>query len=372
MSLIKQRGAASAARTTASKGAGASRFSYRARSAEEVKERANRAIGMRDSYLKQEVDFFTPPAGDNVVRIMPPTWDEAKHYGLDLYLHYGIGPDRNAYLCLDKMKGEPCPICEERARAAAAGEEDLAKALRPRSRVLVWTINRKEEGKGPLAWSMPAGLDKDIVNCSYDQQSKAYIAIDDPSENGFDLGFKRIGTDERTEYSAPTVARRSSPLSDNAEVADRWLEFIAKNPLPSLLVFRDYEEIKAAYAGTTVEHKNDKASAGAAPKLPARRGAAAPAGAAASAPASPSEPVAGEVDLPSWDDVQKASEAEVTELIEAMGLAKEAEADTSIDSLDALKAWVCTRLGIEKPAPAPAAAAGGSWKDRLAKMRSSK
>ncbi len=350
MALIQKR------QTGANRTPSAQRFQYKARSVEEVKARANRSIGSRESYLAAEVDFFTPKAGDNNIRILPPTFEGARHYGVDLHLHYGIGPDRSAFLCLDKMKAEACPICEERTNAAAEGEEDLAKALRPKQRVLVWVINRGEEGKGPLAWSMPAGLDKDIVNCSIDKGTGEILSVDDPSDKGYDIAFKREGMDERTKYTGIQVARRASPLSDDADEADKWLGFIAEHPLDSLLTFREYDFIKAAYAGTTAEHKEVAAPAA---KVPTRR--------STTAKADP-DPAAGDVDAekPTWDQVHALDEDALE------GMIGDFQLDASKENFKSeadIQAWVCAQLEIEKPAPAPAAAKGGSWKDRLKNLK---
>lgn len=368
MALIKARtaGTQSAAARTPS----ASRFQYKARSAEEVKARANRSIGSRDNYLKGEVEYFSPKAGDNTVRVLPPTWEGARHYGLDLFLHYGIGPDESAYLCPDKMNGDKCPLCEERATASGAGEEDLAKALQPKGRVLVWVIDRKESSKGPLIWSMPAGLDKDIVNAAVDKSTGEIYNIDDPSENGYDVYFKREGEGIKTKYNGIQVARKPSPLSDDAAEADKWLDYVGKHPLDSLLDFRDYETLQAAYAGTTVRPAEERTGGDKGGERP--KAAIPPRGSRTSTatppPAQPpaQEAASGDEELPTWEEVHKASEADVTELVEVKGLTAEAEANDKLTSLELLQDWVCERLGIKKPTP-PTSSGGASWKDRLKK-----
>ena len=362
--LIKNK----AASATSSRAPTASRFQYRARSAEEVKARANRSLGGGDAYLKEGVEFFKSAPGDNKIRPLPPTWDEAQHYGLDLYVHYGIGPDRSTYICPNKMFGDECPICDERARAADAGEEGLAKALRPKLRVLVWLIDRKNESKGPLAWAMPAGADKDMTNAAVDPDDGAVVYVDRPDEEGADIHFKRSGEGIKTEYENVRVTKKRA-LSDDPKEADKWLQYVTDNPLPQILVVKTADELRAAYIGTTVEMKDgdDKNKAG--DRQPAKLP---PRGAARGAPAAsaPKEPAAAEEELPSWEEVHGATEDEVSELVEAKGLQKEAEADDSITSLETLQDWVCKRLGIAAPPPPAApAASGGSWKDRLAKNR---
>lgn len=371
MSLIQKRGAGPA--TTASRGGSTMRFKYQARSAEEVKSRANRSIGSRDSYLASEVDFFTPKPGDNTVRILPPTWEGAKHYGLDLHIHYGIGPDKAAYLCLDKMRGDKCPICEERADASALGDEgaEMAKQLRPRQRVLAWVIDRSQEAKGPLAWSMPAGLDKDIVNCSIDKSTGEILAIDDPTAAGYDISFKREGTDERTKYVGIQVARKPSPVSDNAKTADSWLEYVANHPLDSLLTYHEYDAVKAAYAGTTAEVPREAAAGGAtgaaAPRVPKRGAAAAPAQAPQQPAHAPDD--TGE-EKPSWEEIHAMSEGDIEGLLTAFAVdTSDCNVAEGPNALADLADYACGKLEIAAPAPAPAAAGKGSWKDRLAKLK---
>lgn len=386
MALMKRTAA-----PTAAAGSAAGRFQYRARSPEEVKQRANRALG-RESILKADVDTFIPPAGDNAVRFLPPTWAEAQHYGVDVYVHYGIGPDKNAYLCLDKMKGEACPLCEARSHAAENKEEALAKHLRPNMRVIAWAVNRKDENKGPLVWSMAAGLDKDVVNCSKDQQSGEWLQIDHP-EQGHDVFFKRVGTDEKTEYTGIQVGFRPSPLSDDPAKAQRWLDYAAQRPLPDLLNFKTYDELQAAFTGTTPERREDTKggpargpasgaapAAASAPAAPVRkRGAAAPTAAAPAAAAAAQAPaqaaVAGD-ELPSYDEIHQLDEAALEGMIKELKLEIPADGHPDAEmftTLQGIQDWVCKALGIEAPQQATATApAGETWQEKLKRMRGGK
>lgn len=230
---------------------GGSGFKYRSRDPESTFRRADGAGGGNDSFLKDVVRFFKPAEGDNTIRILPPTWDDAEHYGLDIHVHYGIGPDNAAYLCLDKMKHKPCPICEERKRAAAAGDTDYADELRPQRRVLMYVLNREKERDGALAWSIGGRMDQDISSLCVDRKSNAALEIDNPDE-GYDLEFTRTGTGMKTRYSGMMVARRPSPL-DN----DKALDFVQEHPLPEQLVFYSYDHIKQAFAGTARKGKDD-------------------------------------------------------------------------------------------------------------------
>jgi hypothetical protein len=214
---------------------------------------------------------------------------------MDIHVHYGIGPDRAAVLCLAKMHAEPCPICEARGRAERAGDEELAKELKPARRVLVWVLNRNDEQQGPLAWAMPWTLDRDFCKLSRDKRSGAIYSIDDPYE-GYDVSFEKEGEQQQTKYTGIQLSRR--PTS----VDEEHLEFISALPLPDILLWRDYDEIAKLYDGSGMEPERPaparppspgRAGGAAASPAPARRLAAAataaPARRAAPAPAEEEE-----------------------------------------------------------------------------------
>lgn len=224
---------------------GSSGFTYRQRSAESVRKRAEASTKDFDSYLKDSIRMFKVNDRDNTIRIVPPTWPEAEHYGLDLHVHYGIGPDEQAYLCLKKMKGEDCPICEERDRARRAGEdEEYVKSLEPTRRTLFYLVDRDNEKEGVQAWAAPfSKIDQAIVKVSIDRKTGDTLPIDDPEE-GYDIEFEKTGKGMNTQYVGVAIARRSSPLGDK-----RWLDFAIENPLPDQLVYFDYDHLAKAFGG---------------------------------------------------------------------------------------------------------------------------
>lgn len=219
------------------------RFEYRQRDASSARKRAESSGKDFDRYLQDVADAYAVNDGDNVVRILPPTWDDAEHYGHDIYVHYEIGPDKGTYLCLNKMKGEKCPICEERKRAQNEGDEDYAKKLEPKKRVLVYVIDRNKEKEGIKVWAMPWTLDRDIVKVSVDKRTGEVLPIDHP-DDGYDVMFERTGKGPRTEYVGVSIDRKSSPL-DN----DKALDFAQEHPLPTLLKFYPYDHIASVFDG---------------------------------------------------------------------------------------------------------------------------
>ena len=225
-------------------------FQYQPRPQESFKERENFRDGVSfDRMFDRDVTMFKPHAGDNNVRILPPTWSNADHYGYDMYVHYGVGPDRSSYLSLWKHHGQPDPIDEASAAAARDGNDKLERELRATRRVAVWLIDRAEEDKGPQLWLSPAtSFDRDVITQSRDRQTGEVLAVDDP-ENGYDIFFHKSGEKLATKYEGVSVARRSTPLHIDPATKERWLEFAVANPIPSMLKFYPYERIAAVFNG---------------------------------------------------------------------------------------------------------------------------
>jgi hypothetical protein len=227
-----------------------SRFEYKKRSREQVQRRSEQSGGAYDNYIQDEFRLFTPKNGNFQIRILPPTWDDADNYGADVWVHYGIGADKNTYACLAKMKGEDCPVCEERTKAENR-DPDYAKELAPKRRVLIWIIDRDHEDDGPIVWAMPWTLDKDINKLAVDERSKEYLLVDDPEE-GYDIKFSKEGENIHTKYIGVAINRRPSPISDDDDEFDDWLEFIEDNPLPEIVKYYPYEHINKVFSGGAV------------------------------------------------------------------------------------------------------------------------
>lgn len=228
-------------------------FKYQRRSEADLDRRANQKAGNYEGYVQDEFVTYAAKKGDNYVRILPPTWEDATHYGYDIYVHFQVGPDNGSVLCLSKMKNKPCPLCDARARAEKTGDEELAGKLKPTRRVAVWMLDMNEEKKGPMIWGMPWTLDRDIAKISKDKRSGQIFEIDDP-DNGYNVSFEKEGDQRQTKYTGVQIDRKPS------SVDEAWLEFIDDHPLPETLRFRTYEEVQELYEGS-----------GAADERPARR-----------------------------------------------------------------------------------------------------
>jgi hypothetical protein len=236
-------------------------FRYQERSKEDVRERANMRGGNFDNIFKPQYKLYKIKDGKNVIRILPPTWEKAKHYGFDIFVNYNIGADKQSYLSISKMKNKPDPLAEARQQAEREGEEELAKALRPTQRILMWVIDRSDEAEGPLLWGAPFTVDKAFANLAFDEDTKEVILIDDP-ENGCDVRFYKEGTGMTTKYDASKMKLLTAgPLCEDEKLQQDWLEYITENPIPDCLQYYDYEHIAGVYDGKTHSVGDEEAPA---------------------------------------------------------------------------------------------------------------
>lgn len=233
-----------------------SRFKYRERSAETVAARAKQTGGDYDSILSSNVPVVKIREGENVFRIMPPTWSVKEwgdNWGIEVWAHGQIGVDNQSYLCVAKMKGEDCCICD----AIRDMDPEDAKSIKARKRILAYVINRDQEKEGPMIWNLSWSLEKDIQVRSTDKKTGAVIPIDHP-EAGYDVSFTREGQKLNTRYVGVDIARDDTPLSDREARQDKWLDFIEDNPIPTLLVFHDQDYIAKVFTGGSSKEDKDE------------------------------------------------------------------------------------------------------------------
>ena len=220
------------------KGKAGSGFQYHPRTGDDVKKRAEQQGGQFDSIIRSGIDRWRPKDGENIIRILPPTWEEHDHYGLDVWVHAFVGPDRSTYLCPMKMKNEPCPICKLAREAKVAGEDEEAKQLQAQRRVMVWIIDRDNEKATPALFDMSWSMDRDIAALCHNKRTGKVLLIDHPDE-GYDIIFTRTGKGLNTRYIGMAVDRESSPVMADEAEQEKVLEYIQENPIPDVLNFYD-------------------------------------------------------------------------------------------------------------------------------------
>lgn len=242
-----------------------SKFKYREKSAQDLNKQAQQSNSMYDRYTQDHVQVFKVQEGKNRIRNLPDTWEGADFYAFEVFLHYGVGPDKTTYLCNNKNEGGDgnCPICKERVKADREGDTEYAKELSPTKRVAVWLIDRANEQEGPKLWMMPPSLNRDIVSRCVDSITNEVLNIDHPEE-GFDIVFSVEGAGIKRKYFGVEIARRSTPISDDDNEMEKWLDYIVENPLPSIFNYHPSDHIAKVFHGGVDEdasgydNSNDK------------------------------------------------------------------------------------------------------------------
>lgn len=295
-------------------------YTYKKRDVDSVRRRSKQGADDRDQIFKEGVKILKLKE-ENSIRILPPTWDDADHYAYDIYIHYGIGPDESSFICLDKLNDpdEECPICEERAKAEAAGDSDYASSLKATKRPVCYVLDRDEEDEGPLLWAMPWTLDRDLSAQSFDKRSGEVIPLDDPYE-GFDVSFSKTGKGMKTKYVGLSIGRRSSEASDDI---DDIIDTIQETPVPDNLNIQEADYIAKVFSGHNSKKSEDN-----------RRD---------------SRNKDTESDY-SWKEVHKMDFEDLGELVEDEKLNDVIDIDDyGNDEEEELADIICEELGIDKP-----------------------
>lgn len=227
-------------------------FVYKERSAESALERTNRNSD-REGYINlPDVKWFVVKENaEHTIRPLPPFWNNAEHWGLDIWVHFGIGPDESTYLCLNKMKKGNCPICEE---AAKAGDEATLQKFRANARVLQWIIDRDNEKAGPILWAPPKSFDTDLLSVATSKKNRSAIPVDNP-DRGTDVFFKTEGHKPKMKYKSHKC-EEASVLTTDVDNYNKWLTFAENNPLPKLLNFYNYDHIYTVFHGKSVNNES--------------------------------------------------------------------------------------------------------------------
>jgi len=222
------------------------KFSYTKRSSEAATKRRSSGGGRFDSTYRDDIKVWKPKEGTNAIRICPPTWEDAEHFGFDVWLHSNVGPDEATYPCLKLLFRKKCPCCEEEIAARRAGDSEYAKKLSPYKRVLLWVIDRDNPGEGAQLYPGPQTLDREILQQSFCRKTHETLAIDDPYD-GYDVEFSRDGKGLNTRYTGVKIDRYSSPLLDDDDDLSNLLDFLVDNPIPDSVIEYSYEYIKAVF-----------------------------------------------------------------------------------------------------------------------------
>jgi hypothetical protein len=188
--------------------------------------KAEKLAALREKMSQQDLGgggagYFSPKIGRNVIRIMPEVGD------MDFFFqpvgrHYF--PDNNNVYCPDfTSEGElDCPVCEivdELRRSKDKASKKLAEGLGRRRSWWMNVIDRNNPGAGPLIFTPGVTVFNSVISLINDPD---YGDITD-LEEGTDIVIEREGQGLDTSYEVKP-RRKESPLSDDEEEIDQWLD----------------------------------------------------------------------------------------------------------------------------------------------------
>jgi hypothetical protein len=232
-----------------------SKFVYKPRSFDDVKERAEQTGGKFDSPIKPGFDIFRPKNGDNFIRYCPPS-EVGAPYALSVWMHSYVGPDNSTYVCPLKNFNKPCPICAAAEEATRQGDRDEAKDLKPTEKRVAWILDRSQDDPTPMVFIMGWQQNRDIEALTVDKKKGKVVYIDDP-DNGYDVRFTRSGTMLMTRYFGYVVERDESPLCENPDDQQKVIDHIMENPIMDILQVYDEDHLDRVINGATDSSSRD-------------------------------------------------------------------------------------------------------------------
>jgi len=181
--------------------------------------------------------------GNNFIRIVAPSAKGA--FAKEIWKHPNVGSDNVTYLCLDKMYGKRCPVCEY-----IKGNPGAAKELNLSLRYLLFVVDitsRDTEDEGPKWFDCPITVYKEICSLSKDKRTGAKIDPTDP-DNGRDIEFVRKDG-RRTSYGG-------FELKKNDPIPDSWFKDLPT--FDEVLLVPDPDEMEQAVLGVKSSSRESK------------------------------------------------------------------------------------------------------------------
>jgi len=214
------------------------------------KEEQFRKGDVRRGYIVDDVEMYIPREGANVIRIVPPLEvSELAYYGLDVHFHRNVGLNNDYFLCLKRMYGKPCYVCEQQTSQLWEEDRDLAKSYFPDHRVLMWVLDLgSDDSEKLLLWSCPRTLAEEILGQSHKKSADVYLDISDPFD-GRKVFFDRIGQGRQTKYKNVQIDEEPFPLDEG--LVEQLRSF------SEILIVPTYEEVRDAMEGMSLEGEEE-------------------------------------------------------------------------------------------------------------------
>lgn len=174
------------------------------------------------------------------------------HYERTFYVHRGVGPNDEAFVCPKKTAGKKCPICEHIARLNKEADADtkLIKSLLPKERQLFQGVNstteeEKEKGLQLLEcahFNFGKRLDKEIRDAE-DSEGLESFAAHTKEEGGMTL---KLGVEEKSFEGREFMAVETIKFLPRKDDIDGDILTNVMD-LDQLLIVKSYDELKKIF-----------------------------------------------------------------------------------------------------------------------------
>jgi hypothetical protein len=186
-------------------------------------------VRQKQAEVEARTNFDTPwfefeDEGIYTLRILPPFGDK-KQFWLEYQKSFKVGPNQKIVVPLSQF-GQECPLQKRIDALNKAGDElskKEASRIRPKTRVAMFVIDRKNEAKGPQIFETNLDVFRDILTIMADPE---FGDITHP-EKGTDISVNYTpGKKTKNGFPEwkPQPRRNSSPLSTNPQQQSQWLE----------------------------------------------------------------------------------------------------------------------------------------------------
>jgi len=178
--------------------------------------------------------------GNNFIRIVSPSSKGA--FAMQISKHQNVGADGNTFLCLDRMFGKPCPVCEyiKELKAKNPGSPEI-KDLAASTRFLMYVVDTSSEAtmeEGTKWFDCPITIYKNVCNLSKNRRTGEPVDPTDPVD-GRDVEFTRQDG-KRTDYIGFV-------LTSTDTIPESW--YTGLPAFDDILLVPTYDEVKAALSG---------------------------------------------------------------------------------------------------------------------------
>jgi hypothetical protein len=161
-------------------------------------------------------------------------------YFQQLEVHNNIGINKNRYLCMKRMFGKPCAVCEAQNELYEQNDRDGAKKLYPQTRAVYNVIDLDSPEKGIQVWEISHyWVETELRKLAAMKSKKGPMILFGDYEIGKTIVF----------YASKDPIYGLKPANFSFEDREPYQESVCDKayPLDQYYVMADYDEVQADY-----------------------------------------------------------------------------------------------------------------------------